>query len=204
VFAGKGCGVVRFYSRQAARAALVLDGYPLCGSAAIRVETSQSREQQQLTKRPPGNQALSVQKAIELCNHYVGFSAWSSRVTALQSLPCAEPAAEGEKIKCAMSATVIMQFPSHGGTTVAGRGIGRYAAKTRADAIEKARKFAVSAARRNGFSKIAIVLLSNPSKVIVARLGVDDDAVETREGEDEAGDDDDGGGGGNGIDGVPL
>lgn len=183
------CAVVRFYTRAATRAALALDGFALSGGQPIRVEQARDVSQQQQQRRQP---PLPLQRSIELCNRFLG-TAWSSRITALQhdESAAAGDGGSGGKVRCRVRATVVLAFGAQfGGTVATGRGVGCYAAKTRADALEKASKFAVSAARGNAFGKVALVLL-NSGAALVERIGEDDDdAPDTRDGSDN--DDDEG------------
>ena len=87
------------------------------------------------------------------------------------------------KIRVAMAATIEMVFPNHGGVTVVGRGVGKFASKQKGDAMEKARKWAVSGATKNAFSKVSIVMLPG-GKVWVEKTGKDNDPAEVREGDD--------------------
>lgn len=209
------CAIVTFYLRSSAQAAIADSG-----SISIRKDPENAKRIKvcaKVTRHKPRvggsgakrlqQKALSLEKCLEVVNHFLGYCNWSSELKALSrySKGEAQNAApvQSEKIRVSMAATVVFTFLSSDRQSVCvrGRGIGTYASKTLYDATEKARKFAVSAARRNGFKKIALIVNVKENSVIVETLDGSssieeikeefDEDPDVREGSDEECDDDD-------------
>ena len=200
------CAIVTFYLRSSAQAAIADSG-----SIAIRKDESGTKRVKVCAKvarhrgHPVGSSSnsngsgggslqhrtLSLEKCLEIINHFLGYCNWSTELKALSRYTKGEaqnPApAPGGKVRVSMAATVLFTFMSSDRQTtcVRGRGIGTYASKTLYDATEKARKFAVSAARRNGFKKIALIVNVKENSVIVETLDGSSSLEEIREEFDE-------------------
>lgn len=217
------CAIVTFYLKSNAQAAIADSG-----SISIPTNSDDSKRIKLCAKVTKfrgksgtirQQKILSLEKCLEVINHFLGYCNWSSELKALSRYTkSGEPqnsVGQNGKIRVSMAATVIFTFLSSDKKSVCvrGRGIGTYAAKTLYDATEKARKFAVSAARRNGFKKIALIVNVREKSVIVETLDGSnsveeikeefDEDPDVREGEDEeydVDDDNDNNNGGNDID----
>ena len=203
------CAIVTFYLKSSAQAAITDSG-----SIAIRKDESGTKRVKVCAKvarhkgHPIGSSSgngsgvsgskgslqhrtLSLEKCLEIVNHFLGYCNWSTELKALSRYTKGEAQntapAPGGKVRVSMAATVLFTFMSSDRQTtcVRGRGIGTYASKTLYDATEKARKFAVSAARRNGFKKIALIVNVKENSVIVETLDGSSSLEEIREEFDE-------------------
>lgn len=206
------CAIVTFYLRSSAQAAIADSGsisIPKGPENAKRIKvrakvTRHKGKESSIVRQ----RALSLEKCLEVINHFLGYCNWSSELKALSryskgEAPQGGTSAGSDKIRVSMAATVVFTFLSSDRQSVCvrGRGIGTYASKTLYDATEKARKFAVSAARRNGFKKIALIVNTKEKSVIVETLDGSssleeikeefDEEPDVREGSDEEYDDDD-------------
>lgn len=206
------CAIVTFYLRSSAQAAIADSGSISIPKdpentkrIKVRAKVTRHRGKESSIVR---QRALSLEKCLEVINHFLGYCNWSSELKALSRYSKGEAPQNGasvptDKIRVSMAATVVFTFLSSDRQSVCvrGRGIGTYASKTLYDATEKARKFAVSAARRNGFKKIALIVNVKEKSVIVETLDGSssleeikeefDEEPDVREGSDEEYDDDD-------------
>eukprot|EP00026_Physarum_polycephalum_P012777 Phypoly_transcript_13109.p1 GENE.Phypoly_transcript_13109~~Phypoly_transcript_13109.p1 ORF type:complete len:291 (+),score=66.57 Phypoly_transcript_13109:54-926(+) len=190
------CAAIKYYTRAEARRAIAeLNQYTLEGMP-IRVVPSNMKENRTV--------ALSFPKSVDVCNYFLGFHKWSTRVIAMRKVlneeeenklnseankeikeesnpvdasatnPNENKFGESEKDQEAdykNRPAVQIEFECQieltlGGKKAIGVGIGKHSGRYPPKVYEIARKLSITNARKNAFSKCAIMVL-NTGKVDV-------------------------------------
>jgi len=165
------CFSVKYYTKAAAhRARIELKNFLFNG---IPCKVVASKTFAEIT-RP-----LPFPKAVEVCNHFLGFNKWSSKIVSISKAASKPASEENGAVQCECTCEVQISIPD--GRFVRGQGRGRFTSKYPMKAFEVARKTSLTDARKKAFSKLAILVLTS-GKVVVHVL-----EEEKREEQEEGG-----------------
>lgn len=146
-------GFVTYYSENARKRALKLNGYIKVGGETVKVR-------KKATNQSEIEMNLPLQKAQNLLTFYLGFNCWTSKVVYIEK----EPEEEGEKI-VRFVCLVRVDLPREG-IYSEGVGIGESPYNTdtpssKANAFMLARRFSFYSAQTAAFNKFIIIRLGN-------------------------------------------
>eukprot|EP01127_Copromyxa_protea_P001242 TRINITY_DN11283_c0_g1_i1.p1 TRINITY_DN11283_c0_g1~~TRINITY_DN11283_c0_g1_i1.p1 ORF type:complete len:302 (+),score=58.87 TRINITY_DN11283_c0_g1_i1:11-916(+) len=158
---GKVFAVASFYSlRQAQEAVAELNGIILHGSRiSFRLRPPPKvYDATQVEKIYP----LTINQCIEMANSFIGYNKWCSKIENIQSTELEET---DNGFRCVFQCT-IRHILKEDGRYCEGFGVGESVQDLRYEAINYARKKAVTEARKNAFSRMAIILLENNKAMV--------------------------------------
>jgi hypothetical protein len=103
---------------------------------------------------------LTIQRCLEMSNHYLGFDGWSSSIVALAESEALTLDRSTGLYKCAYKCIVRFTF-KRDTRTLDAIGFGTHEGDKRGTVIEFAKKKAVTEAYKNAFASLALILLKN-------------------------------------------
>lgn len=172
--------LVKFYSAgQASKAQRATDKQCLFQSSPLKVRLSTKQNLAFYTYKP-----LSLSKCLDLANHYLGFSGWSTRIITLKDISkCVDAGCPEEEdsqgVFLKYGCLVELTFPQHG-VTCQGVGVAEAIIDSAQDPEEKLRrrgalmKQAKNKAVVGAFEKVLLMVLGNGKVAIECRFDPDE------------------------------
>jgi RNA recognition motif-containing protein len=159
------CAFVRYYSVVSAKKALKATHGQILNKKKLKVIFAKKRKLEDSATR---DYDLPFHKCIELVNYYLGFHTWSSSIVSMEKIQY-EQRKEDRLFSCTYRCTVRLTLREDN-RSVEGIGEGTAIDSDKGEVVDKAKKTALTNARRNAFARTVLIVLDN-GKVAVHFLG---------------------------------